>query len=148
MPHLVKRLAIGVPAVALLVLAAACGTEEQAVETTTTTVTENPSAPVVAGPSPRPNTQVPAQADDDDRECGTTSGPDGALRVLVTDGDVTCDEAMAVAARYGPLIATGQDQMVDGWDCGPSDDDGVLAQCERDNDDAIDDDDDEIDFAP
>ncbi|MEE3852148.1 hypothetical protein VZC37_17530 [Gordonia sp. LSe1-13] len=147
MSQLIKRLAIGVPAVALFTLAAACGSEEQAVETTTTTVTENPSAPVVAGPSPRQNTQAPAM-EPDDRECGTTSGPDGALRVLVTDGNVTCDEAMAVAAQYGPLIATGQDQMVDGWDCGPSDDDGVLAQCERDNNDATDDDDDEIDFAP
>lgn len=144
MPRLVTRLSVGVIAVVLCAFAAACGTEESA-EVTTATVSENPSAPVVAGPSPRPNTQTPTATQTDDRQCGTTSGPDGALRVLITDGDVTCDEAMALAAQYGPLIATGRDQMVDGWDCGPADDVGVLAACERDNDGATDD---EIDFAP
>ncbi|MDY6810567.1 MAG: hypothetical protein SW127_16365 [Actinomycetota bacterium] len=145
MLHHAARLSVGLTAVALCAFASACGTEEQAADTTTTTVTENPSAPVVAGPSPR-SAAAPTDAQPtDDRECGTTSGPDGALRVLITDGDVTCDEAMALAAQYGPLIATGRDQVIDGWDCGPADDEGVLAECERDD---VGGGDDEIDFAP
>lgn len=147
MSRIVTRLSLGFCALALCAFATACGTEEQAVETTTATLSENPSAPVVAGPSPRPTSDTTQAQPTDDRECGTTSGPDGALRVLITDGTVSCEEAMALAAQYGPMIATGRDQMVDGWECGPSDDAGVLAKCERDND-ATTDDDDEINFAP
>lgn len=89
------------------------------------------SVPVVAGPSHAPPTQEPdTEETEDDANCGRIGGPDGSLQVSVLDGDIDCTEAMDLARQYGPLIATGEDQSVGGWDCGPSSDPGVMATCE------------------
>lgn len=142
------RIATLLAAAALGVTLSACGTEEEAPAPTsvTATVSENLSAPVVAGPKPGSATATSSAADDTadaaagERSCGTTAGPDGALRILVSTDDVTCEQATALATEYGPKIATGQPQTVNGWDCGPSQQSGVLASCSKG--DAI------ISFAP
>ncbi|MYR07414.1 hypothetical protein GTV32_14350 [Gordonia sp. SID5947] len=114
---------------------AACGGEQEATssssETTATTISENPNASVVGGPKPvSPTTSV---ADDHagHTQCGVTKGPDGSLRIVVLQGDLTCDTAKQVATEYSPKIATGQPQQVSGWQCGPSETAGILASCTK-----------------
>ncbi|WAC57890.1 hypothetical protein [Gordonia sp. SL306] len=116
------------------VVLAACGGEQEATsssETSAATISENPNASVVGGPKPvSPTTSV---ADDHagHTQCGTTKGPDGSLRILILQGDLSCDTAQQVATQYSPKIATGQPQRVSGWQCGPSETAGILASCSK-----------------
>lgn len=121
-----------IAAVALPLTLAACGSDQEAASPSTPTVlSENTSAPVVAGPRPGSETPATSASAPGSHDCGTTAGPDGALRITVTAGSVDCADAKAVAAKYGPMIATGQIQTVDGWKCGPAQITGVLAACTR-----------------
>lgn len=161
-----SRIATTLAAGALVFALGACGDEQSAAQDSSTTTatsqasTQPPSstatsdhddaaasssAPVVGGPRPAPRNTDDNAADDGvveagDQVCGTTRGPDGPLRVVVRGGDVGCDEATRLAEQYGPQIATGQPQTVDGWSCAPSQVEGVLAACTRDGN--------EIGFAP
>lgn len=67
-------------------------------------------------------------------KCGATRGPDGALELVILKGKVDCDVAKKVAEEYGPLISTGQKQSVQGWQCGPSDAENILAACAKGED--------------
>lgn len=113
---------------------AACGGEQEATsssETSAATISENPNASVVGGPKPvSPTTSV---ADDHagHTQCGVTKGPDGSLRILILQGDLSCDTAQQVATQYSPKIATGQPQEVSGWQCRPSETAGILASCSK-----------------
>ncbi|MBR7191802.1 hypothetical protein [Gordonia sp. SCSIO 19800] len=90
------------------------------------------SPPVVPGRKPVSTTASSATASDDsDTTCGTIPGPDGALRVMILAGDVSCDSARTIATQYGPMITTGQQQSVAGWTCAPSQLEGVLAACQK-----------------
>ncbi|GAA3037264.1 hypothetical protein GCM10010528_17370 [Gordonia defluvii] len=105
-----------------------------------------PSAPtesgvaVVPGPNPAqvaPPASVPADRHIPDvpgTKCGATRGPDGALELVVLQGKVDCGTAKKVAHEYGPMIASGQKQTVDGWTCGPSTAENILAACAKGDD--------------
>lgn len=121
---------------------AACGAEEEILpeQASSSTVapapSPNESAPVVAGPrpaSPAPDSSTASEGATDgagsETDCGLTSGPDGALRILITGGDVDCEAATELADEYSPLIATGRPQTIGGWECGPSPIPGALAVC-------------------
>ncbi|MFE0748624.1 hypothetical protein [Gordonia sp. NPDC058843] len=128
--------------VAMMALAA-CGEEQDVTAASsmpatsaaaTSEQTDGPatSPPVVPGRKPVSTTPSSTVASDDsDTTCGTIPGPDGALRVLVLAGDVTCDSARSIATQYGPKITTGQQQSVAGWTCAPSQLEGVLAACQK-----------------
>ncbi|GAB92305.1 hypothetical protein [Gordonia rhizosphera] len=118
---------------------AGCGSEAEAPSSSSSSaasgvaaVSENPSASVIGGPKPASPTTSVADEATGQTECGKTPGPDGALRILILAGDLTCDTAEQIAAEYGPMIATGRPQTVSGWDCGPSETPGVLATCSKD----------------
>lgn len=64
--------------------------------------------------------------------CGLTRGPDGALKIVIFPGShINCSDATAVANAFSPHMASGTQQSVQGWDCGPSQIAGVLAKCTR-----------------
>ena len=130
-----------------------CGTEEPApahdAASTAQTASVTPSnqpptsesgVAVVPGPNPSkaaPPASVPADRrvpDVPGTKCGATRGPDGALELVVLKGKVSCDDAKQVAEKYGPMIATGQKQTVNGWTCGPSDAENILAACAKGDD--------------
>ncbi|MGV9709608.1 hypothetical protein ACWDTI_02965 [Gordonia sp. NPDC003424] len=127
------RLGLVVATAALGVTLAACGSEQEAPSTSTAAVvSENSSAPVVAGPRPASSeASAASSAAGVARECGTTAGPDGALHIVITAGSVDCADAKALADKYSPMIATGKIQTVDDWKCGPAQIPGVLAACTR-----------------
>ncbi|MEP9393053.1 hypothetical protein ABLE94_12445 [Gordonia sp. VNK1] len=128
----------GLAGIAALSLAA-CGSDEQS--TTTSTVASEPdvttpstSVPVVAGPSPRSQSQsssAETSAAVGGTPCGSVAGPDGSLDVVVLAGDVDCDTAKEIANEYSPKIATGRQQRISAWTCGPSEVRGVLAACQN-----------------
>lgn len=142
-----------ISATALVLALTACGTEEEAAGPPSPTSEQAPAsgppesqaplssdAPAVGGPqhpSPASDAETTPPADN---ECGTTSGPDGALRIVVHGGGISCDEAKELADEYSPMIATGQPQSVQGWECGPSTTPGEMALCSKDGA--------EIGFAP
>ena len=121
----------------------ACGAEQDVTTASSTSQavaaeSGSPSAeqpatsPVVPGRKPVSTTTSSATASDDsDTTCGTIPGPDGALRVMILAGDVSCDSARTIATQYGPKITTGQQQSVAGWTCAPSQLEGVLAACQK-----------------
>ncbi|MFW0797101.1 hypothetical protein AAFP30_25080 [Gordonia sp. CPCC 205515] len=142
----IARLAVISASAALGLTLAACGSEQEAAAPSTpTVVSENSSAPVVAGPRPASSAASTTEASETGtRDCGTTAGPDGALHIQITAGSVDCADAQALATKYGPMIATGQIQTVDDWKCGPAQIPGVLAACTRSVDGA----DQVVSFAP
>ncbi|MDL9938865.1 hypothetical protein QSJ18_19130 [Gordonia sp. ABSL1-1] len=90
------------------------------------------SPPVVGGPKPRSTTAAESVSTEDEgagQTCGQIPGPDGALRILVLAGGVTCADAKELGKEYGPKIVTGKQQSVSGWTCGPSELEGILAAC-------------------
>lgn len=116
-----------------------CGSEQQATDTSSATAaTSSPAASTVAGPKPAPPpSSIPAEKQTSvvaGTQCGLTKGPDGALTIVILDGNVSCDTAKAVAKEYGPKIATGASHTVSGWDCGPTQTVGVLAKCVKGTD--------------
>ena len=141
MKRTVKLTATALFGLSLTLTAAACGSEEEAPQTarpdSSASVVAPPSdrsVPVVPGPSPKSATSsatTTTTADEAGDSCGSTKGPDGALQIRLVEGDVTCDTAKSVAKEYGPLIATGKAQSVNGWDCGPSHTEGELARCTK-----------------
>ncbi|GAA1482430.1 hypothetical protein GCM10009624_28700 [Gordonia sinesedis] len=157
-----NRIATMLAAGVLVFALGACGNDQNTDSAATSSATQtasqtaddrddqpSTSPPVVGGPrhSEQPQATGTDDADDgavagDDRVCGKSSGPDGPLRVIVRDDDVTCADAQRLAEQYGPKIATGQPQTIDGWSCKPSSTPGVLASCGRGDDD------DDIAFAP
>ncbi|GGF19316.1 hypothetical protein [Williamsia phyllosphaerae] len=100
--------------------------------------TTDPSAEAVPGPQLPPAASVPPSKQAPNiagARCDTANGPEGPLRVVVfPGGSAGCGVVMPVAKKYGPLISTGRNQTVDGWDCGPSQTAGVLAKCTRGSD--------------
>lgn len=98
----------------------------------------NPSAQTVPGPQLPSATSVPPSKEAPTiggTRCDTVNGPDGALRVVVfSSGSADCGVVMPVARTFGPLIATGRNQDVGGWSCGPSQTTGVLAKCTKGSD--------------
>ncbi|WP_299569096.1 hypothetical protein [uncultured Williamsia sp.] len=98
----------------------------------------DPSATAVPGPRLPAATSVPASKEGPaiaGTRCDTANGPEGALRVVIfPGGSADCGAVMPVARTFGPLIATGRDQDVDGWSCGPSQTTGVLAKCTKGSD--------------
>ncbi|MGC4935189.1 hypothetical protein ACLQ3C_16070 [Gordonia sp. DT30] len=131
---------VGMAAIATASLAA-CGDEQQSdAGGTSTPAASAPatSVPVVAGPSPHSathttRTSAVSSAAATATTCGNVPGPDGALRVLVLAGNVDCATAQKVATEYSPKIATGHEQQVSGWTCGPSEARGILAACQSGN---------------
>lgn len=127
---------LGAGALSLALLG--CGSEQEVASSTT--ASEPPalssSAPVVGGPRPASSTAQTSASRSGSaaQECGKIPGPDGSLRILVRAGNVNCDTAKQLATDYGPKIATGQQQTVNGWTCGPSEIEGMLAACVRGND--------------
>lgn len=124
-----------------VVTLAACGTEQESGASGTasstpayTSSTGASSVPVVGGPDPRSKTRTSsAEASSSSQggtTCGTISGPDGSLRILVLAGDVDCTTAKKIGGEYSPKIATGTAQQVSGWTCGPSQVEGILAACQ------------------
>lgn len=95
---------------------------------------------VVPGPNPSKiasPTSIPADRHVPDvpgTKCGATRGPDGALELIVLKGRVSCTTAKKVAQEYGPMIATGKKQTVQGWTCGPSESENILAACAKGDD--------------
>lgn len=100
--------------------------------------TTDPNAEAVPGPQLPAATAVPPSKQGPNivgTRCDTANGPEGALRVVVfPDGSAGCGVVMPVARKYGPMISTGRNQTVDGWNCGPSQTAGVLAKCTRGSD--------------
>ncbi len=100
--------------------------------------TTDPGATAVPGPRLPPAVRVPLSKRAPNivgTRCETAGGPEGALRVVIFPGaSASCGVVMPVAKKYGPLISTGRDQAVGGWDCGPSQTQGVLAKCSRGSD--------------
>lgn len=94
--------------------------------------------PVVGEPNLPAATSVPADKAEptvSGEKCGQTRGPDGALQVVIFPGShVSCPDALTVAHAFGPLMAQGTEQQVQGWDCGPSQIVGVLAKCAKGSD--------------
>ncbi|GAB34828.1 hypothetical protein [Gordonia otitidis] len=114
-----------------------CGSEEQAdtASPAATSVSESTSPAVVGGPRPAsPTTSIPDETAAGTKVCDKISGPDGALRVQILAGDLSCSEAMTLAKSYGPKIASGEPQDVDGWTCAPATGNGLLAACEKGSD--------------
>ncbi|GAB2638257.1 hypothetical protein GCM10027169_02740 [Gordonia jinhuaensis] len=115
--------------------------------TSAATTTDAPGAPsaapdrddatTVAGPRLPPATSIPASRQSPTiagRRCGEAGGPEGALRVVIVEGTATCAQVMPVARAFGPRIALARNETVDGWQCGPSETVGVLANCSRGDD--------------
>lgn len=142
MSRIAKYLSSAVVAGAVCLTFAACGSEEQAGESSapaaSSAVTANPDASTVAGPKPAaPPSSIPVERQTSvvaGTQCGLTKGPDGALTIVILDGTVTCDVAKTVATVYGPKIATGTEQKISGWTCGPTQTAGVLAKCVKGDD--------------
>ncbi|MFT4201827.1 hypothetical protein [Gordonia sp. (in: high G+C Gram-positive bacteria)] len=100
------------------------------------TSTDANGIPIEPGPNLPPATSIPADRvvpDVPGTKCGATQGPDGALELVILKGSIKCDTAKKVAAEYGPKIATGQQQMIQGWTCGPSNGENILAACAKDS---------------
>lgn len=137
MTRTTKLAASALFACALGLTLTACGDEQQA--PSASGVPGPPadrSVPVVGGVSPKAPASPPPTTRSttaDDKECGMTGGPDGALHVRLAGGDVTCETAMSIAKEYSPLIASGKTQTVSGWTCGPSDTSGELSRCTKDD---------------
>ena len=120
----------------------ASSTTETAAPTSSTVsdapTSTNPSAQTVPGPRLPSATSVPPSKEAPTvggARCDTVNGPDGALRVVVfPGGSADCGAVMPVARTFGPLIYTGRNQDVDGWNCGPSQTTGVLAKCTKGSD--------------
>lgn len=130
-----KLTAAAMFACALGLAVTGCGDQKEATATSgTVTAPADSSIPVVGGVSPQ--SQAPTSEDTsaaaDEKNCGMTGGPDGALHVRLAAGDVTCKTAMSIAKDYSPLIATGKPQTVSGWNCGPSSEENELARCTKD----------------
>ncbi|WHU47222.1 hypothetical protein QNM97_25315 [Gordonia sp. L191] len=135
-----RSLAVGGMAALATVSLAACGDEQQSgaqdSSAAPSVTTPSTSVPVVAGPSPQSRTTEAtsgaqsASTSSTSKTCGSVAGPDGALRVLVLAGDVDCETAKKIGTEYSPKIATGQQQKVSGWTCGPSEVRGILAACQ------------------
>ncbi|GAB20148.1 hypothetical protein GOEFS_106_00440 [Gordonia effusa NBRC 100432] len=145
MSRVAKFLSSALAVGALCVVAAGCGSEEQATDSSTTTsapsaqtTTSSTAASTVGGRKPAPPpSSIPAERQTPvvaGAQCGLTKGPDGALTIVILDGKVTCDTAKKIAGEYGPKIATGTNQTVSGWDCGPTQTAGVLAKCVKGDD--------------
>ncbi|GAB08318.1 hypothetical protein GOARA_008_00180 [Gordonia araii NBRC 100433] len=104
-----------------------------------TATSDDNGVAVVPGPNPSkigPPASIPADRHVPDvpgTKCGPTRGPDGALELVVFQGKVNCETAKKVADEYGPKIASGQKQTVQGWTCGPSDGENILAACAKGN---------------
>ncbi|GAA1097852.1 hypothetical protein GCM10009581_33340 [Tsukamurella strandjordii] len=63
--------------------------------------------------------------------CGQTRGPDGPLYVhALGAAKVDCVEAMTIADKFSPQIATGKPATVDGWNCSFPTSPGMLARCD------------------
>lgn len=136
-------LAVSGTVVGAALLLTACGSEQESASGpgTASEPADSTSPVVVGGPRPEsPATSVPEETEPGTQQCGKISGPDGALRVLIVSGSLNCSTAMELAKEYGPKIATGEPQTVNGWKCGPSQTTGVLASCTKD--------DAEVTFAP
>ncbi|MCF8587413.1 hypothetical protein [Gordonia liuliyuniae] len=141
MTRTMKLAATAVLGLSIALSAAACGDEQEAPNAESSTTVATPpsdrSVPVVPGPKPRsstpPTSESPETATGDGQSCGSAKGPDGALQIRVVEGDVSCETATGIAKEYSPLIATGQPQDVNGWDCGPSTTAGELARCTKDS---------------
>ncbi|MFW0789606.1 hypothetical protein [Gordonia sp. CPCC 205333] len=145
MSRVAKFLSSAVVAGAVCLVFAGCGSEEQAAESPTSTsatsaptTTSSTAASTVGGRKPAaPPSSIPAERQTSvvaGTQCGLTKGPDGALTIVILDGKVTCDTAKKIAGEYGPKIATGANQTVSGWDCGPTQTSGVLAKCVKGDD--------------
>ncbi|NMO05189.1 hypothetical protein HH308_28625 [Gordonia sp. TBRC 11910] len=143
MSRIAKYLSSAVVAGAVCLTFAACGSEEQATSSSTAAAassaeTTNPDASTVAGPKPAaPPSSIPAGKQTSvvaGKQCGLTKGPDGALTIVILEGGVTCDVAKTVATVYGPKIASGSEQQISGWTCGPTQTAGVLAKCVKGDD--------------
>ncbi|MFT3898807.1 MAG: hypothetical protein QM728_00980 [Gordonia sp. (in: high G+C Gram-positive bacteria)] len=92
---------------------------------------------IEGGPRVPPPASVPADRvvpDVPGTKCGATQGPDGSLELVILKGKIKCADAKAVAEQYGPKIATGQKQTVNGWTCGPSEAENILAACAKGDD--------------
>ncbi len=138
MTRTMKLAATAVLGLALAGGIAACGDESAAptAESSSATVVTPPSdrsVPVVPGRKPTSETTPETSTPDDAESCGAAKGPDGALQIRLVEGDVTCETAKAIAKEYSPLIATGQPQKVNDWECGPSTVTGELARCTFDS---------------
>ncbi|WP_059037136.1 hypothetical protein [Gordonia desulfuricans] len=140
MSHRITRWTLAAVAGAAALTLAACGSEQESSSAESAPSASAPvgagpsgSAPVVAGPRPASPTRSVSDTVAASREvCGTTPGPDGALRVIILEGSTSCTDAKALAEAYGPKIATGAPQTVDGWDCEPSSQAGFLSTCTKD----------------
>ena len=141
-PHRLVSFGIGTLATGALALSlAGCGSEQEVGSSATSEpLALSSSAPVVGGPRPQsPATtssaeSVSSSAAEAGHVCRKIPGPDGALRVIIVAGNVSCATATEVANEYGPKIATGSQQQVSGWTCGPSDIEGMLAACVKGSD--------------
>ncbi|WOC12016.1 hypothetical protein [Gordonia sp. MP11Mi] len=140
MTRTMKLTATALLGLSIALSAAACGNEQEAPKAETSTAVVTPpsdrSVPVVPGPKPRSSTAPstsPATTSGDGQSCGSAKGPDGALQIQIVEGDLSCETATAIAKEYSPLIATGQPQDVNGWNCGPSTTAGELARCTKDS---------------
>ncbi len=138
MSRIVKLSSIAATVAAVGLSLAACGSEEAAVASSTAPAAASTSAVTVAGPKPAPPpASIPAEKETSvvsGTQCGLTKGPDGALTIVILEGSVTCDTAKKIAADYGPKIATGTEQKVSDWTCGPTQTTGVLAKCVKGSD--------------
>ncbi|MGZ8178099.1 hypothetical protein ACXVUM_09215 [Williamsia sp. SKLECPSW1] len=124
--------------VAGTVSSTAAPSAEQASSTVDAPTSTDPDAQSVPGPRLPAATSVPESKEAptvDGTRCDTANGPEGALRVVVfPGGSADCGTVMPVARKYGPLISSGRNQDVDGWNCGPSQITGVLARCTKGSD--------------
>ncbi|GED96480.1 hypothetical protein [Gordonia crocea] len=127
-----------------------CGTDDTTAPSDTSGSPAATSAPasstdksgvaVVPGPNPSKvgsPTSIPADRQVPDvpgTKCGATRGPDGALELVILKGKIRCDTAKKVADEYGPMIASGRKQTVQGWTCGPSASENILAACAKGED--------------
>ncbi|SIR96169.1 hypothetical protein [Williamsia sterculiae] len=106
-------------------------------ESATSSDQPDPDARAVPGPTLPPATSVPPSKEAPNisgTRCGTANGPEGALRVVVLSGTSGCDVVMPVATEFGPKIALAKPATINGWECGPSETEGVLARCTKGDD--------------
>ncbi|MFT3716306.1 MAG: hypothetical protein QM774_10265 [Gordonia sp. (in: high G+C Gram-positive bacteria)] len=116
---------------------AACGSEQEA-PADKSAAPAGSSAPVIAVP---PQSATGSVSEDpkvaDEKSCGSTSGPDGALQIRVVSGDVDCDAAKEAAKEYVAApdgFFTSQEKDVSGWLCAPSAEvEGELTRCTKDD---------------
>ncbi|EGD53353.1 hypothetical protein [Gordonia neofelifaecis] len=139
MTRTMKLAATALLGCSIALAATACGSENEAASgtdqasVTAATPPADRSVPVVGGPKPKSSAadETTDETTANDKTCGATKGPDGALQIHIVAGDLSCDTAKDIAKEYGPLIATGTPQTVSGWDCGPSTTVGELARCTK-----------------